>query len=71
MMAFPLNFTDITIWLAAVALILIVASETLMQYSRAMGVQINRKRLRNIALAVSVLFLTTAAIRVISVLLAR
>lgn len=65
-MTFPLGFSDISLWLAIASIILLVASEMLSPYYGKINIHINIKKIRNAALAVSVLFLATVAIRIIS-----
>ena len=66
-MSFPLGVWDISLWLAISAIILLVTSELLSPYYGRINVYINRKRLRNAALAVSILFLATLVIRIITI----
>jgi len=66
-MSFPLGVWDISLWLAITAIILLVTSELLSPYYGRINVYINRKRLRNAALAVSILFLATLVIRIITI----
>lgn len=68
-MNFPLNFWDISLWLAIAAVILLITSEILSPQYGKINIQINKKRLRNAAVAVSTLFLITIAIRVINIIL--
>ena len=68
-MAFPLSFWDISLWLAITAIILLVTSEMLSPQYGKINIQINKKKLRNAALAVSILFLITVAIRIINIIL--
>ena len=68
-MAFPLSFWDISLWLAITAIILLITSEMLSPQYGKINIQINKKKLRNSALAVSILFLITAAIRIINIIL--
>ena len=68
-MNFPLNFWDISLWLAITAVILLITSEILSPQYGKINIQINKKRLRNAAVAVSTLFLITVAIRVINIIL--
>jgi len=68
-MSFPLSFWDISLWLAITALILLVTSELLSPYYGKTDIRISKKRLRNVAFAVSILFLATVAIRIISIVL--
>lgn len=68
-MNFPLNFWDISLWLAIAAVILLITSEILSPQYGKINIQINKKRLRNAGVAVSTLFLITIAIRVINIIL--
>jgi hypothetical protein len=67
-MNFPLSFWDISLWLAVTAIILLITSELLSPYYRKTSLLLNRKRLRNVSLAVSTLFLATVVIRIISII---
>lgn len=69
-MMFPLSFSDISLLLATTAIILLITSELLSPYYGKINIQINKKRLKNTALAFSILFLTTVAIRIISIIIA-
>lgn len=68
-MMFPLGFWDISLLLAITAIILLITSEMLSSYYGKVNILINKKRLKNIALAVSVLFLATVVIRIINILI--
>ena len=68
-MDFPLSFWDISLWLAVTAIILLITSELISPYYGKTNLLINKKRLRNVALAVSALFLLTVAIRVITIII--
>ena len=68
-MSFPLNFWDISLLLAIAAIILLITSEMLSPYHGKINIRINRKKLKNAAFAVSILFLATVAIRIISIVL--
>jgi hypothetical protein len=68
-MIFPLGFWDISLLLAITAIILLITSELLSSYYGKVNILINKKRLRNTAIAVSVLFLITLAIRISSIIL--
>ena len=70
-MDFPLSFWDISLWLAITAIILLVTSELISPYYGKKNLIVNKKRLRNTALAVSALFLVTVAIRVVSIIISR
>ena len=68
-MSFPLSFWDISLWLAITAVILLITSELLSPYYGKTDIRISKKILRNVAFAVSILFLATAAIRIVSIIL--
>lgn len=68
-MDFPLSFWDISLWLAITAIILLATSELISPYYGKTNLIINKKRLRNTALAVSALFLITVAMRVITIII--
>ena len=67
-MSFPLTFWDISLWLAITAIILLITTEMLSPHYGKINIHINRKKLKNAAFAVSILFLATVAIRIIIVL---
>jgi hypothetical protein len=68
-MDFPLSFWDISLWLAVTAIILLTTSELISPYFGKTNLLINKKKLRNIALTVSTLFLTTVAIRIVTIII--
>jgi len=68
-MAFPLDFWDISLLLAATAIILLITSELLSPYYGKINILINKKRLKNTAMTFSVAFLATVIIRVAAIIL--
>jgi hypothetical protein len=65
-MRFPLSLLDIGLWLAIMAIILLMTSEALFSttdYSR--NIIIEKKRLRLIALGLGISFIITVIIRVV------
>jgi hypothetical protein len=65
-MQFPLSFSDISLWLAATAIILLTASELIPFYSDRLGyLLVSKKRLRQAALAVGAAFVATVIFRVV------
>jgi len=66
-MQFPLSFWDISLWLAITAIILLISAEMLSPYYGKINIRIDRKRLRNVAFVVSILFLVTVAVRIINI----
>ena len=68
-MKFSLDFWTITLLIAAIAIILLVTSEMLSSYHGKVNILINKKRLRNTAIAAAIAFLITAAMRIISLII--
>jgi hypothetical protein len=68
-MIFPLSFWDISLWLAVTAIILLITSELISPYYGKTNLLANKKRLGNVALIVSILFLITVAIRIITMMI--
>jgi hypothetical protein len=66
---FPLGIWDISLLLAITAIVLFITSELLSVYSGKVNLKINKTRLRNSALATTILFLATVALRIISTIL--
>jgi hypothetical protein len=68
-MGFPLSFWDISLWLAVTAIILLITFELVSPYYGKTNLLIKKKRLRNVALIVSALFLITVAIRIATIII--
>jgi hypothetical protein len=68
-MQFPLSFWDISLWLAVTAIILLITSELISPYYGKTNLLINKRRLRNVAIIVSTLFLITVAIRIATIII--
>ena len=68
-MNFPLSFWDISLWLAVTAIILLITSELISPYYGKTNILINKKRLRNVSIIVSTLFLITVAIRIATIII--
>jgi len=68
-MAFPLNLSDVSLLLAVESIVLLITSELISPYYGEADLKISKKRLRNSAIAISVLFLATVALRITSILL--
>lgn len=62
-MQFPLSLSDISLWLAITAIIVLAASELLSPHYEKTNIVIDRKRLRTAALILGLLFLFTVLIR--------
>jgi hypothetical protein len=64
-MSLPLSISDISLWLAATAIILLVTSELLFSYPKlSMHMLIEKKQLRLIALGCGLGFLATVIMRI-------
>jgi len=64
-MNFPMNLSDISLWLAVMAIILLITSELISsatEYSR--NIIIEKKRLRIVALALGLGFMATVILRI-------
>lgn len=67
-MRFPLTFWDLSLWLAVTAIILLATSELISPYHGRTNLMIDKKRLRQVAITVGLLFLATVAIRVFQII---
>ncbi len=64
---FPLDFSDVSLWIAGTAIILLVTSELLAPYSEHFGdFVIEKNRLRLAALLLGAAFVFTVLIRMIA-----
>lgn len=68
-MQFPLTFNDISLWLAITAIVLLITSELLSPYYGKTNIPIDKKRLKQTALILSILFIVTVAIRIYGIIL--
>jgi len=69
-MQFPLDLMDITLWLAITAIILLVTSELISPHYGKTNLVIEKKRLRNVALTISTLFLITVLFHIYEIIIA-
>ena len=67
-MSIPLSFWDISLWLAITAIILLITSELISPYYGKTNLLINKKRLKNAALTMGILFLITVVIRIFDII---
>ena len=67
-MDLPLSFWDLSLWLAVTAIILLIASELVSPHYGRTSILINKNRLRNAALTMSILFLITVGIRIYGII---
>jgi hypothetical protein len=68
-MTFPLGLLDISLLLAITAIILLITSELVSLHHGKTNILINKKKLKNTAVTVSILFLVTVAIRILSIII--
>lgn len=67
-MQFPLTFTDISLWLAITAIILLITSELISPYYGRANLPISKGRLRKAALTMGILFMVTVAVRIYEII---
>jgi len=67
-MTLAFGMGELSTLLAVTAIMLLVASQLFSSYSRRTTLLLNRKRLRNIAIIFSVLFLITVGIRLFEII---
>jgi len=65
-MRFPLSLWDLSLWLAVMAIILLITSELISSYSQYIGnIVIEKNRLRLVALMLGVSFTFTVILRAV------
>lgn len=69
-MQFPFSLWDASLWLAITAIILLATSELISPYYGRINLIIEKRRLKEAALIVGVLFLFTVAIRIYGIITA-
>jgi len=62
-MIFPIDWGELSLLLAMMAIILLVTSELISSYNLQVSILLNKKRLRRVAMIFSVLFLITVGIK--------
>ena len=67
-MQFPMGFWDISLWLAVTAIILLATAELISPYYGRTNLVIEKKRLKQVALLLGVLFLITVAVRIYGII---
>lgn len=67
-MQFPLSFWDVSLWLAITSIILLITSELISPYYGQTNLLINKKRLKQTALTLGILFLITVVIRIYGII---
>jgi hypothetical protein len=70
-MIFPLDLLEVSLLLVIIAIVLLITLQLLMPNRRKANILIDKKKLRNAALVVAGLFLTTVALRIIMTILGQ
>lgn len=68
-MVFPMNFWEISLLLAVMAVVLLITSEMLSPKYGRVNIFIDKRRLKTVAVFISVLFLATVAIAILLIIL--
>ena len=68
-MQLPLCLSDVSLWLAFTAIILLITSAIISPYYGKTGIPINKRRLRTAALTVGLLFMFTVFIRIYQIIM--
>ena len=63
-MQVPLDFWNVSLWLAVTGIILLITVQLATAYSGKATILIDQKKLRTTALVIGILFLATVAIRI-------
>lgn len=63
-MNFPMSMSDISLWLAVMAIILLITSELVSATEYSRNIVIEKRRLRTVALVLGIGFMATVIIRV-------
>lgn len=69
-MQIPLDFWNLSLWLAVTAIILLITAQLVSAYQGPATLRIDKKRLKNAALVMGILFLATVAIRIYGIITA-
>lgn len=67
-MAFPISFWDIGLWISVITIVLLITLELTTPYSGQVNLAIERRRLRQVALILTIIFMLTVAIRIYEIL---
>jgi len=68
-MIFPVDWGELSILIAVMAIILLVASELISPYNRG-AIMLNRQRLRRVAIVFSVIFMFTVILEAYEIIIA-
>jgi accessory gene regulator protein AgrB len=67
-MQIPLDFWNVSLWLAVTAIILLITTQLAAAYDGPATLLIEKKRLKNAALLMGMLFLITVAMRICGII---
>jgi hypothetical protein len=67
-MEFPLTFWDISLWLAITAIILLATAELISPYYGRISLIIEKRRLRQVASIIGILFIIIVIIRIYGII---
>ncbi len=68
-MIFPFDLTEISMFLATISFLLLVTSEMIAPHYEKTNLLLDRKRLQAAAIFSSIMFLSTFAIRILSIII--
>ena len=63
-MHLPLDLWTLSLWLAVTAIMLLITTQIVSAYEGEMTLLVDKRRLRNVALLMGILFLTFIAVRI-------
>jgi Ni,Fe-hydrogenase I cytochrome b subunit len=63
-MQIPLDFWNVSLWLAVTGIILLITAQLASAYEGKATILVDQKKLRTTALVIGILFLVTVAIRI-------
>jgi hypothetical protein len=67
-MNIPINFWNISLWLAVTATVLLITAQLVSTYDGEASLLIDQRRLKNAALLTGILFLATVAVHILSII---
>ena len=68
-MRLPLSLWDLALWIAFAAIILLITSELLSPYYGRIGLVIEKKNIRRVALILGMLFLASVALQIYGIIM--
>jgi len=68
-MRIPLSLWDVALWIAFAAIVLLITSELLSPYYGRIGLVIEKKNIRRVALILGMLFLASVALQIYGIIM--